>query len=157
VCIVNGHKSKGRLGQVSKIAQVALHQDLCTSLLKRTANFGNQAFEGEGDAFQKQSRERLDTESLIIAHKVKVQSQRARVSLFGESPHNYHMVNSSGLNLTCLGLLLGMQAEGHGDPLNQSSTLSSKPSLHNDICDIPLPFLQGKLATRGYFGLVGSG
>jgi hypothetical protein len=47
-----GTNQKGQLGPVSKIAQVALHQDLRTSSLKQTTDFGNRAFEGEGDAFQ---------------------------------------------------------------------------------------------------------
>jgi hypothetical protein len=46
VCTENGHKSKSRLGRVSKIAQVALHQDLHTSSLKRTVDSDNQEFEG---------------------------------------------------------------------------------------------------------------
>jgi hypothetical protein len=77
------------------------------------------------------------------------------VTLFGESPRNYCRIGSSGSNLTCEGLLFGMQAEGHGDLPNQSFTLGSEPSLHNDICNIPLHFLQGKSATRWGFGLVG--
>jgi hypothetical protein len=46
-----GTNEKGRLGEVSKAAQVALHQDLHTSLLKWITDFGSQAFEGEGDTF----------------------------------------------------------------------------------------------------------
>jgi hypothetical protein len=47
-----GTNQKNRLGQVSKAAPVALHQDLHTSSPKRTEDSDNQAFEGEGDAFQ---------------------------------------------------------------------------------------------------------
>jgi hypothetical protein len=32
---------------------------------------------------------------------------------FWESPRKDHGIGSSGLNLTCEGLLLGMRAEGH--------------------------------------------
>jgi hypothetical protein len=79
------------------------------------------------------------------------------VTLSGESPRNYRRFGSSGSNLTYEGLLLGMQAEGHGDPSNQSTTLGSEPPFHDDICDIPSHFLQGKLATWWGFGLVGVG
>jgi hypothetical protein len=83
-----------------------------------TEDSGEQAFEGEGDAFQWQSRERPVTETLVSAHKAKVQCQRARMTLSGESPHNYCRIGSSGSNLAYEGLLLGMQAEDHGDPPN---------------------------------------
>jgi hypothetical protein len=76
-----GINQKSRLGQVSKAAQVTLHQDLRTSSLKRTADSGNQAFKGEGDAFRYRSRECLVTEALIGTRKAKVQSQRVRVTL----------------------------------------------------------------------------
>jgi hypothetical protein len=74
--------------------------------------------------------------------------------IFGESPHKYCRINSSRSNLACEELLLGMQAEGHEDPPNQSSTLGSEPSLHDDICDVPSHFLQGTSATRWGFSLV---
>jgi hypothetical protein len=44
---------------------------------------------------------------------VKVQSQYVRVILFRESLHTNHRSGSSGLNLTCEGLLLGMRVEGY--------------------------------------------
>jgi hypothetical protein len=66
--------------------------------------------------FKQRSGESLITETLVRAHEVNVQSQRARVTLFQDSPSNCHRVGSSGLNLVCNGLLLGMLAEGHGDP-----------------------------------------
>jgi hypothetical protein len=34
---------------------------------------------------------------------------------FLESPHKDRRIGSSGLNLACEGLLLGMRADGHGD------------------------------------------
>jgi hypothetical protein len=37
------------------------------------------------------------------------------VTLSGESPRKNRRIGSSGLNLTCEGLLLGMRAGGHGD------------------------------------------
>jgi hypothetical protein len=40
--------------------------------------------------------------------------------LLGESPHRNCRIDSSGLNLACVGLLLGMQAEGHGDSKTES-------------------------------------
>jgi hypothetical protein len=48
--------------------------------------------------------------------KMKAQSRRARVTLFRESPHNHRRVGSSGWNLACKGLLLGMWPRGHRDP-----------------------------------------
>jgi hypothetical protein len=105
--------------------------------------------------FNSEARERPVTETLVSAHKAKVQSERARVTHFMESPRNYRRIGSSGSNLTCERLLLRMQAKGHGDALNQRSTLSSEPSFHNHIYDISLHFLQGKLATWRGFGLVG--
>jgi hypothetical protein len=97
------------------------------------------------------------TETLIGTHKVKVQSQRARVMLFGESPHRYRKIGSSGSNLACEGLLLGMRAGGHGDPqarASPSEVIHSEPSPSDDVCDAPSHILQGKSATRRSFGLV---
>jgi hypothetical protein len=54
-------------------------------------------------------------ETLVTTHGAKVQSQRARVTLSGESPRKNHRIDSSGLNLSCEGLLLGMWAGGHRD------------------------------------------
>jgi hypothetical protein len=69
--------------------------------------------EGEGDAFRQQYRERLITEMHLPQTEAKVQSQRARVTLFEESLHNNRRISSSGLNLSHEGLLLGIQAGGH--------------------------------------------
>jgi hypothetical protein len=110
--------------------------------------------------FNKQNRERLITETLVGAHKANVQSQRVGVMLFGEAPHNYHRIGSSGSNLTCEGLLLVMRAGGHRDPQARASPSEvnhSEPLLSDDICDTPSHFLQGKLATRWSFSLVGVG
>jgi hypothetical protein len=40
--------------------------------------------------------------------------------LFWESPFKFHRFGSSGLNLICEGLLLGMWARGCGDPLTRA-------------------------------------
>jgi hypothetical protein len=58
----------------------------------------------------------MTTGILFNTHKAKVQSQRARVMLSMESPHDYHRIDSLGLNLACEGILLGMWAGGHWDP-----------------------------------------
>jgi hypothetical protein len=97
----------------------------------------------------------LDHRNLVSA---KVQSQRVTVTLFEESPHNYHRIGSSGSNLPCEGLLLGMQAGGHEDPRARSSPSKMNHSellLYDDTCDIPSHFLQGTLATQRSFSLVG--
>jgi hypothetical protein len=54
-------------------------------------------------------------ETIITTKVAKVQPQRARVMLSGESPHKNHRISSSGLNLSCEGILLGKRAEGHRD------------------------------------------
>jgi hypothetical protein len=105
-----------------------------------------------------QSRELLITKTLVSAHKAKVQSQRARVMLFGEYPCIYRRIGLSRSNLTYEGLLLGMRAGGHGDPRARASPSEvnhSEPSLYNDTCGTLSHFLQEKLPTRWSFGLVG--
>jgi hypothetical protein len=75
--------------------------------------FSNPAFEGEGDAFP---RERIK-EGLLLGEShqknKKVQSQCASVTLLGESVCINHSFGSSGLNIVCKGLLLGMRKGGH--------------------------------------------
>jgi hypothetical protein len=68
----------------------------------------------------------MTIETLFNKHKAKVRSQTVRVTLFGEYPHDYCRISSSGLNLTCEGLLLGMRARGHGDPPSRSIALLSE-------------------------------
>jgi hypothetical protein len=68
------------------------------------------------------------------------------VTRFRESPHNYHRIGSSGSNLACEGLLLGMQAEGHGDRPEQELHPRSEPSLHNNICAISSHFFAGEVS-----------
>jgi hypothetical protein len=74
--------------------------------------FGNPSFEGEGDAFL---RERIK-EGLLLGEShqknKKVQSQCVRVTLLGESVRINHSFGSSGLNIVCKGLLLGMRKGG---------------------------------------------
>jgi hypothetical protein len=109
-------------------------------------DFGNQAFEGKGDAFQQRSREHLIIETLVSAHKAKVQSQRVRMTLFMKSLHNYHRIGSSGSNLACEGQQLEMQAGGHRDPRTRASPSEvnhSEPSFFDDTYDTPSHFLQG--------------
>jgi hypothetical protein len=65
--------------------------------------------------FTLQSKELLIIKTPITTHGLKVQSQRVRMTLFGESPRKNQRIGSSGLNLTYEGLLLGMRAGGHGD------------------------------------------
>jgi hypothetical protein len=61
-------------------------------------------------------------------NKAKVQSQRLRVMLSEEFSHKYCRIGSLVLNIVCKGLLLGMQARGHGGSLSQSITLVCKPA-----------------------------
>jgi hypothetical protein len=82
-------------------------------------------------------------------HTMKVQSQRARVMLFRESPHKYCRIGSLGSNLNCEGLLLVMRARGHGDPRARASPSEvnhSEPLLYDDTCDTPFTFFAGKVS-----------
>jgi hypothetical protein len=65
--------------------------------------------------FTLRSKELLIIKTPITTHGAKVQSQRVRMTLFGESLCKNHRISSSGLNLTYEGLSLGMRAGGHGD------------------------------------------
>jgi hypothetical protein len=59
---------------------------------------------------EKTVKEMCTHRSHKISHKsMKVQSQCARVTLFGDSVRINHMFGSSGLNLASEGLLLGMR------------------------------------------------
>jgi hypothetical protein len=115
------------MGRDSKVAQVAVNWELHSNLPKRLRDFDDQAFKGEGDAFQQRQTQCPIAETPINMNKVKVQSQRVRVTLSGESPHNYRRIGSSGLNLACEGLLLRMRAEGHEGSPHRSITLAGKP------------------------------
>jgi hypothetical protein len=78
-------------------------------------DFGDQMLKGEGDVFRQQCKECLITEAHPPQTEAKVQSQRERMTLFGESLHNNCRIGTLGLNLSHKGLLLGMQARGHRD------------------------------------------
>jgi hypothetical protein len=50
---------KGQMGPLSKPAQVAPRHNLCIESIKFTKSFGNPSFEGEGDAFLRESAKEM--------------------------------------------------------------------------------------------------
>jgi hypothetical protein len=92
------------MGPLSKLAQVApLHNQNAEST-NFAKSSGNPTFESEGDVFP---RKRIKRKCFSDPKTMKVQSQCKSVTLPGESVHNNHSFDSSGLNLACEGLLLG--------------------------------------------------
>jgi hypothetical protein len=80
--------------------------------------FGKQVVEGGGDAFFKKKANKETPAYRSLDHattSTKVQSRCARVTLYrgGGSVRTNHRFGSSGLNLACEGLLLGIRSEGH--------------------------------------------
>jgi hypothetical protein len=65
--------------------------------------------------FTQRNEEHSIIKTLIMTRGAKDQSQRVRVMLSGESPHKNRRIGSSGSNLACKGLQLGMQAACHRD------------------------------------------
>jgi hypothetical protein len=85
--------------------------------------------------FTQRNEERPIIENLATTHGAKVQSQRTRVTLLGQSPSKYHRIGSLGLNLTYEGLLLGMRAGGPRRFQHRGSTSDTdpdKPSLYDE-------------------------
>jgi hypothetical protein len=98
-----------------------MHRDLRTALPKRTVFLITRHSKPRVMLFEQRTGQSLITKMLVKAHEVKVQFQRARVTLFRKSPRNCRRVSSLGLNLIYEGPLLGMQAGGHRDSCSRSS------------------------------------
>jgi hypothetical protein len=103
------------MGQDPKSAQVALHQGFRTTSLKRTVVSDNQTFEGKGDTFHTAKWTMTDYQNPHYCSPSEGSIPKSEGDNLRESLKKYHRIGSSGLNLTCQGLLLGMRDGGHRD------------------------------------------
>jgi hypothetical protein len=138
---INGKKIlKGQTGPLSKQAWVVPCHNLCIESPKSARCFGNPMFEGEVDVFPRENVNKIHVRSSpnIKLNSTKAQSQCVRLTHMGKSVHTNHSFGSSGWNLACEGLLLGVWIKDHRETPHKTAPCTK--NLHH-YCDHKYPHL----------------